>query len=177
MLLEYSYDKFNDIIDKFEKSEVASLDITQSDSGAFVMSCVLIDELPEPKQNLVRAALAASLPDRIEILNVLNQFMEVQIMDGVNSFSLHFNAINVKEKCEISYFSSFKPVMEDTGKSLLVELEKCLEHYDLLVTKLAVSDVEIENVFTRTSGSRNKKYVPVTLSDFGNVIRKELAKG
>lgn len=66
--------------------------------------------------------------------------------------------------------------MPENNNALLVELEKCLEHYDLLITKLGASDVELKDVFIKPVG-RSKKYLPVTMKDFGDSIRKEeLAK-
>ena len=177
MLLEYSYDKCNVIIEDFKNSNIASLSITKTETNAFVMDYTLISELSEAKQTAVRQVLSESLEQRLEIVSVLNDFIEAQILDAVNSFEFRFNAINVRNKCELVYSFSFKSIPTDDTKPLLVELEKCLEHYDLLVTKLGVADCEIKDVFTRTASTRNKKYVPLTMKDFCDSIRTELAKG
>ncbi len=174
MLLEYSYDKCNMVIDSFNKSNIASLSITKAENGAYVMDYVLVSDLAEPKQVAVRKVLAESLPKRLEVVAILNQFLEAQILNGVTNFSLRFNAIDVRNECELVVSSAYK-AMPENNNALLAELEKCLEHYDLLITKLGASDVELKDVFIKPVG-RSKKYLPVTMKDFGDSIRKELAK-
>lgn len=177
MLLEYSYDKCNEVIDNFKNSKIASLSIAKAESGSFVMDYTLIEDLPVARQVTVRKALYESLPERLQVVDVLNQFLEAQILNGVNNFSLRFNAIDVRNnKCEISYSSSFKTVIDD-NKSAYLELQQCLERYDLLITKLGVSDVVISDIYAKSSSNKGRKYLPVTMSDFGEAIRKELGKG
>ena len=110
MILEYNYDKGNTVLEYFKQSKLATLDIkTTKENGEtkFVMEYTFVEDYPEPRQNLIREVLANSLPERLQLANVLNQFIENQILDNVNDFTLRFNAVKVR-KCEITYSSSYK---------------------------------------------------------------------
>lgn len=179
MILEYSYDKGNLILEYFKKSELASLNIKtikptkKGDETKFVMEYTFIKDYPEPKQNLIRKVLAESLPERLQLTNVLNQFLENQILDAVNDFSLRFNAVNVR-KCEISYSSSYNAVKSAAPKNLLNDLTKCLERFDYIVTEMGIADQATTNIFKKEGSGRNKKYVPLTIKDVGNTLRQSL---
>lgn len=174
MILEYNYDKGNTVLEYFKQSKLATLDIkTTKENGEikFVMEYTFVEDYPEPRQNLIREVLANSLPERLQLANVLNQFIENQILDNVNDFTLRFNAVKVR-KCEITYSSSYKQAVKDTN--LTQELIKCLERYDRIVTEMGIADQVTANIFKREGGGRNKKYVPLTIQDVGNTLRQSL---
>lgn len=180
MILEYSYDKANMVLDYFKQSKIASLDIKTvkerrpDGETAFVMEYTLVEDYPEPRQSLIREVLQNSLQERLQLANVLNQFIENQILDNVNDFSLKFNAVKVR-KCEIAYSSSYKQAVKDTN--LTDELVKCLERFDRIVTEMGIADHETANVFRREGSGRNKKYVALTIKEVGDTLRQSLTEG
>jgi hypothetical protein len=177
MILEYSYDNGNMILDYFKQSKLATLDIKtvrerRPDGDVkFVMEYTLVEEYPELRQELIKEVLADSLPERLQLANVLNKFIENQILDNVNDFSLKFNAVQVR-KCEITYSSSYKQAVKDTN--LTQELIKCLEKYDRIVTEMGIADQPTKNLFKREGSGRNKKYTLATIQEVGNALRQSL---
>ncbi len=168
MILEYSYDKANQIVSDFEKSKIASLTILKEADNC-VMEYTLVENLTDLQQAIATKTLSESLMERLQVVNILNKFIEAQIHNGVNNFALQFNVVDVK-KCEINYSYSFQSPVED-NKSLFLKLEDCLEEFDLLITKLGIGDVELDNTYTKVS---SRKYGKITMKDFGDAIRKEL---
>lgn len=180
MILEYSYDKINMVLDYFKQSKLATLDIRTikekriDGETKFVMEYTFVEDYPEPRQSLIREVLADSLPERLQLTNVLNQFIENQILDNVNEFSLKFNAVKVR-KCEIIYSSSYKQVITE-GKNNIKELEKCLEKLDRIITDMGVGDNTTANIYRKEGNGRNKKYIPLTVKDVSNTLRKSLVE-
>jgi len=174
MLLEYNYDKGNLVLEMLKKSEIATLTISQVETGdntsAFVMDYTLVSDYPEPKQNVIRKALAESLPERLQIVNVLNGFVEQQILNNVNSFSLKFNSVNVR-KCQISYQTSYKS--SEGSLNLLPELINVLERYEHIATKMGIMDQQT-NVFRKEAGGKGKKYTPLTIGEVSKALRQSL---
>lgn len=181
MILEYSYDKGNLILDYFKQSKLASLDIkTVKEDGEtkFVMEYTLVEDYPEPRQTLIREVLADSLPERLQLANVLNQFIENQILNNVNDFSLKFNAVKVR-KCEMNYSSSYKQAAvtaKSAGSYTVADLEKCLENLDRIVTEMGIADQATANIFKREGTGRNKKYIPLTIKEVASTLRQSLVE-
>lgn len=180
MLLEYNYDKGNLVLEMLKKSEIATLTISQVETGdntsAFVMDYTLVSDYPEPKQNVIRKALAESLPERLQMVNVLNGFIEQQILNNVNSFSLKFNSVNVR-KCQISYQTSYKSSKSsESNLNLLPELINVLERYEHIATKMGIMDQQT-NVFKKEAGGKGKKYTPLTIGEVSKALRQSLMEG
>lgn len=181
MILEYSYDKGNQILDYFKQSKLASLDIkTIKEDGdtKFVMEFTLVEDYPEPRQTLIKEVLADSLPERLQLTSVLNQFIENQILNNVNSFSLKFNTVKVR-KCEINYSSSYKQATvttKSTDSYTIADLNKCLESFDRIVTRMGIADQPTANVFRREGTGRNRKYVPLTMQEIATTLRQSLVE-
>ena len=174
MILEYSYDKGNKILDLFKKAELATLEIKKvkdCNESKFVMEYTLISDYAEARQLAIKEVLSQSLAERLQLANVLNQFIEAQTLNNVNDFSLKFNAVKVK-KCEISYSSSYKQGVQNV--SLLEELTNCLERYDRIVTEMGISDQQTSNIYRKEGSGRNKKYIPLTMCEVGCVLRQSL---
>ena len=176
MILEYSYDKGNKILDLFKKSELATLEIRKvkdNDDYKFVMEYTLIKDYTEDRQKAIKEVLSESLAERLQLANVLNQFIENQILNNVVDFSLKFNAVKVK-KCNITYSSSYKQAVQNI--SLLQELVNCLERFDYIVTEMGIADQPTSNIYRRDGSGRNKKYIPLTIKDVSNTLRQSLAE-
>lgn len=178
MILEYNYDKGNYILELFKNAELATLNIKTvrerriDGETKFVMEYTLVKDYAEPRQQLIRDALSESLAERLQIVAVLNQFIENQIQNNVNDFSLKFNAVKVR-KCEISYSSSYKQT-QPQKVDLLKELIDCLERYDHIVTEMGISSQAIGNIYRKEGAGRNKKYVPLSIKDMGDILRHSL---
>lgn len=174
MILEYSYDKCNKIIELFKNSELATLEIKKvknNEDEHYIMEYTLIADYTEDRQTAIRNALSECLAERLQLVNILNQFIENQILNNVVDFSLKFNAVRVK-KCVITYSSSYKQAPQDI--SLTQELINCLERYDNIITKMGISDQKINNVYRKEGNGRNKKYISLTIKEIGNVLRQSL---
>ena len=194
MILEYNYDKGNEILDYFKQSKLASLDIKTvkerkpDGETKFVMEYTLVEDYPEPRQSLIREVLADSLPERLQLTNVLNQFIENQILNNVNDFSLKFNAVALTSpvprmngefnavkvrKCEITYSSSYKQSVAKSESST-EELVKCLEKLDRIITNMGITDQPTANIFRREGTGRNKKHIPLTIGEVATTLRQSL---
>lgn len=178
MILEYSYDKANKVLEHFKNGDIAYLSIQQKVKGSecesvFVIEYTLITDYPEPKQNLIRTALSHSLPLRLDVIHLLNKFIENQIIDNVSEFYLTFNAVSV-QKCTIDYRFTCKSKVNDACKH--VELSNCLDKLDSLITKMGVSDVTLENIFKKEGNSRSKKYTRLTISEISKSLRNILTE-
>ena len=80
MILEYNYDKGNIVLEHFKKSELATLEIKtiKEETGiTFVMEYTFVEDYPEQRQKLIRTALSNSISQRIQLCNIINQFIEI----------------------------------------------------------------------------------------------------
>ena len=176
MIYEYDYDKGNIVLDHFKKSELATLEIKtvkENEETKFVMDYTFVKDYTEQRQNTIREALTNSLSERLRLANILNQFIENQVLDNVIDFSLKFNAVSVR-KCEITYSSSYKQTPKDTN--LLNELKKCLERYDHIITEMGIASQAVMNVYKKEGSGRNRKYIPLNIKDIGDILRQSLAE-
>lgn len=176
MILEYNYDKGNQVLELFKKAELATLEIKtvkENNETKFVMEYTLINDYTDNRQSMIREALSTSLSERLQLANVFNQFIENQILNNVIDFSLKFNAVRVR-KCEITYSSSYKQTPQNVD--LLQELRNCLERYDHIITEMGIADHATANIYRKEGSGRNKKYVPLTIKDVGNTLRRSLTE-
>lgn len=174
MILEYNYDNGNKILDLFKESKLATLDIKtvrDNEETKFVMEYSLIEDYPETRQDIIRKVLNDSLSERLQLVNVLNKFIENQILDNVIDFSLKFNTVKVS-KCEIAYSYSYKQ-SATTSVSSIAELTKCLEKYDRLVTEMGIAD-QVTPVFKRDGNGKSKKYSQLTIGEISDVLRQAI---
>lgn len=176
MILEYSYDKANEIIELFKNSELASLSITtfkDANKPRFAMEYTLVKDYPESKQVMIRKVLESSLVERLQLANVLNQFLENQILDNVNNFTLKFNAVNVR-KCEMTYSSSYKNAPKKSGS--IVDIQKSLEQLDRTIVEMGISDQATIDIFKKEGSGRSKKFVPLTIREVIQTLRASLTE-
>lgn len=170
MLLEYNYEKANYILEQLNASNIAYLCVGKGDGDAYIMDYALVSDYPEAKQKVIRDALLASLPERLNVTNLFNSFIENYTLDNLVNFSLKFNAVNVL-KCEASYSLSTKRKTEDI--SMIRELANCLERFDQIVTKMGIHEQQTA-VFKREGGGKSKKYTSLTVGEVGSVLRQSL---
>lgn len=171
MILEYSYDNGNKILDLFKESKLATLDIKtvhNDNETKFVMEYTLVEDYQ--KQSLIRKVLDDSLAERLQLVNVLNQFIENQILENVNDFSLKFNTVKVN-KCEIVYSFSYKHSSKSVNP--IAKLTKCLEEYDRLILEMGITD-QATPVFKKVGSGKNKKYTQLTIGEISDVLRQAI---
>ena len=176
MILEYNYDKGNYILDLFKNAELATLNIKKvkgGDEDKFVMEYTLTSDYSEDRQAAIKQVLSESLSERLQLANVLNQFIENQILNNVVDFSLKFNAVKVR-KCEITYSSSYKQAVQNI--STIQELVSCLERLDRIVTEMGIADQATDNIYRREGNGRNKKYVQLTIKEISDTLRQSLVE-
>ena len=171
MILEYSYDKANEILALFKDSKIATLNIqpiVTDESKTYVMEYSLVDSYVESKRNDMRKVLDDSLPERLRIAELLNDFIEHQSLNNVKEFKLYFNVVDVS-RCKISYSASFG--QEANNVSDIKQLQNCLEQYDILITRMGISNITVPNIFRKQGSGRNRKNVPLTVKDIGEALR------
>ena len=174
MVLEYSYDKANEILTLFKDSKIATLNIqpTKSEDGiVYLIDYTLIDTYVENKQKNMRKVLNESLPERLRVAELFNNFIEHQTLNNVEEFKLFFNIVDVN-KCEINYFASFGDKANNISD--IAQLEKCLEQCDSLITKMGICDITIPNVFRKEGAGKNRKTIPLTVKDITKSLRLAL---
>lgn len=176
MILEYSYDSANIVLELLKGSKIASLTVAKHED-TYAMEYTLIEDYSEAKQVFIRKNLADALPQRLKVVELMNQFVENQILGLVNSFSLSFDAVN-KRKCQIQYSVSFGKTRSNTEngeqhKEPVVQMQKCLEQFENILLQLGVQDQTV-NVYRREGSGRNKKHVQLTLQGVVEEIRKSL---
>lgn len=171
MILEYSYEKATKVLELFKESKIASLDITEGGDST-IMEYTLIDEYPVHMQRQIRNTLAGIMPRRLQLIEFLNNYI-VTKSSGVDiKLELHFNAVSLK-KAKIDYSYTGGPLLKSSELDNLQALKACLDRVDQLVIAMGVSSQELD-VYKKDRSGRNKKYVPVTLRDFGFIFRKAL---
>ena len=92
MILEYNYDKGNIVLEHFKKSELATLEIKtikEETETTFVMEYTFVEDYPEQRQKLIRTALSNSISQRIQLCNIINQFIENEIIYHLDICSFH----------------------------------------------------------------------------------------
>lgn len=177
MILEYSYDSANTILELLKGSKLASLTVAKH-GDVYAMEYTLIEDYSEAKQVFIRKNLAEALPQRLKVVELMNQFVENQILGLVNNFALSFDAVN-KRKCQIQYSVSFaekaKKVSEigEQHNEPVVQMQKNLEQLENILMKLGAQD-QLVNVYRREGSGRNKKHVQLTLQGAITEIRKSL---
>lgn len=172
MILEYSYDKMNFILDLFRESKIASLTISKG-ADSYVMEYTKLEDLSPEDLKFAKETLNNSLPERLNAVNVLNQFMEKQIMNTVIEFSFRFNVVRTR-KCQISYTCNYSDNAQDESKRLTEQLIQCLENYDRIVTEMGIADQKTPNIFEKSGNGKNKSYSALSIRDVGNVLRHAL---
>lgn len=174
MILEYNYDKANKVLELFKESKLATLNIQPKEhegEPTFIMEYTLIDDYAEKKQHDMRRVLMQSLPERLRVAQLLNDFIEHQALKNVKEFTLQFNIVDV-HKCEVTYSASFGDEANDISD--VKQLQNLLEQYDLLITKMGVGDITVPNVLRREGGGKNRKYVPLTVRDIEKALRSAI---
>lgn len=170
MILEYSYDKANEVLDLLNKSQIASLTVTKAED-TYVMEYTEISEYPEAKQSLIRKVLSEALPQRLKLVNLMNQFVEKQILGLVDDFTIKFNAVNVRQ-CEFKYSYGFNDSVIQKQEPIQI-IETYLEQLERTVINMGASEQQVP-AYRKEGTGRNKKYVQLTMQEFIATIRKTL---
>lgn len=174
MILEYSYDKANEILTLFKDSKLATLNIqpkTSDGETVYIMEYTLIDSYVESKRDNMRKVLVESLPERLRVAELLNEFIEHQSLNNVEKFSLTFNIVDVL-KCEVTYSASYG--QEAKSVSDIKQLQNCLEQYDLLITRMGVSDITVPGIFRKEGNGKNRRNVQLTIKEIGEALKHAL---
>ena len=173
MLLEYSYEKANKVLTMFNEGKLATLEIhnvsPSDDDKKFVMDYTLVSEYPTSQQMRIKKAMSnpESFTVRMRITEILNKFIENQITNTVVRFNLSFTAVETLI-CRSNVQSQF------SGNSSVVtdkEIQSCIDKFDNIITKMGIGSTKLDNVYRKEGSGRNKKNIPVTLSDLSDMLR------
>lgn len=174
MLLNYNYDNANKVLAMFNEGKLATLNIERpvSNEKKFVMNYTLVTEYPSDYQMKIKRAMSNpnSYPVRIKVTELFNQFIENQATDTVIEFSLYFTAVDslickCTSKCQ---FGGNNDCV--TGE----QIEECIDDLDGIITKLGIGSVKVDNWFKKEGAGKNKRNVPLTLTDLSIMIRHAL---
>ena len=172
MILEYSYEKAMKVLELFKESKIVRLDITETENGITVMEYKLIDEYPSHVRKQINRTLSEAMPRRLQLIELLNNFIITKSVNEEIHLNLHFNAVSVK-KCRIDFSYTGNLLKTSDEQNSLAALNVCLERVDNIITSMGVSSQKLD-VFRKEGNGRGKKYIPLTLKDFCFVIRKAL---
>jgi hypothetical protein len=178
MLLEYSYDNANKILAMFNEGKLATLNVhpvvVSKQESKFVMEYTLITEYPSEQQVKIKKAMSNpnSYPVRMRVTEQLNQFIEASAVDAIINFTLSFTAIEGLV-CRSSSQCQFGNAITNTTDK---QIKDCVDKLDALITKMGVGSVKLE-VYRKEGSGKNKRNVPLTLSEVTDVIRQTLMEG
>lgn len=176
MLFEYSNEKANKILDLLKDNKIATLAVNQvGNNNTYILEYTLIEEYKEKEQKAIRKTLENSLPVRVNIITILNQFIENKSLNLVNTFSLKFSAVAVKV-CSFGYSYSFKSSSSIycSNSYLTKEIMNHIEDCQVLIRRTGASDQKI-NCYTQVDGQgKRKKYRQLTLGEFCQILKESL---
>lgn len=177
MLLDYNYDNANKVLAMFNEGKLATLNVSCliPEEKKYVMEYTLVTEYPSDCQIKIKKAMSNqnSYPVRMRVTELLNQFIENQATDTVINFNLNFTAVDslICKSTSQCQFGSNTACITDK------QLCECLDDLDGIITKMGVGPVKIDNLFRKEGSGKNRKNVPVTLSDLSATIRQALMEG
>ena len=170
MLLEYSYDNANKILNMFNEGKIATLEIAPvAGSDKFAMEYTLITEYPSAQIAKIRLAMSNpnSFSVRTKVTHLLNEFIEHQTTNTVVKFRLSFSAIN-SMVCSSSSVCQYGNTHVST---LSKEISDCVDNLERLVTKLGISYNSVPDMYCKKG---KKKNMPVTVKDLVTVLKNIL---
>lgn len=179
MILEYTYDNGLAVLDLFKQSALATLSIQtvkddNTDEPRFIIEYSLTESYDVLTQSKIRKVLESSLKERLKLVNVLNQFIENAILGNIKTFSLTFNAVNVR-KCQILYSSSSSGTKPIT-KASVQDLVKCLAELDRIIVDMGIYDQAVPGMFKKDGSGKGKKYAQLTIQEISTGLRKTLTE-
>lgn len=172
MILEYNYDKAMKVLELLKHNELANLMISETGDGIPVMEYKLINEYPGYIQRQIRRTLEEAMARRLQLIELLNNFIVSKAANEEIHLNLTFNAVSVR-KCKIEYSYEGRLLKATDEQNTLKALNACLERIDSLLVSMGVSSQKID-VFRKEGSGRGKKYIPLTLKDFTCIVRKSL---
>ena len=169
---KYSYDEVKELIRQFGNSNVAQIDLEDKEDGTFALSYLLISDVQNIKSvRNMDSLIRKNLAKRLYISDLLNRYLEKKSLGKVMNFCIHFN---IKDTETLELTSSWGyTTLPDSHNDHVDYLNKCLEQYDMLITKLGAVDQQVE-LYRKTGKGKRCKYEPVTLGDISEVLRKAL---
>lgn len=178
MILEYTYDNAMEVLKAFQESTIATLNIKtvkeDNEKVYFIMEYTTLDSYDKITQSRALKVLQDSLKERLKAVNVLNRFIENEILGNVISFNFDFSVINTR-KCRILYSSSFNKTATTSAHSVS-DLMQWLEKFDRIVLDMGIHNQEVPGMFKREGTGKSKKYSQLTIGEINSGLRKLLTE-
>lgn len=170
MIVEYSYDNAMEVLDLLKQSQIATLEVRNVEGTGYVMEYTTLSEYSDELQTRISRTLRNGLAQRINLMNVFNQFIEKEALNEVKVFSVSMDANRDVIKCTLTHSFTGTPI---TPASSVVTLKESLEKISVAVTNMGATDLQTA-AYKREGTGRNRKYVQLTLGDLVSIIREAL---
>lgn len=187
MILYYTYDKMKKIIEMFEREEICSIKIEKvpgllNTKDSYSIEYIRFSELSGSVLENARKIFELCLPERIRVMQMLNDFIEHSLVNAVKNFDLIFKTDCVNYRVfnytiqfdDISNIASAPEIKEHEyiqPKDNMKRLLQALSYYDDVVLDMGIANQKIPNVFRKEGTGKNRKSIPVTIKDIGDLVR------
>lgn len=187
MILEYSFNNANEVLDLIKHDKIVSLNVEKVGEEKYVMDYKLFSSLEEEEKAAVRLTMSKSIPERMRLIEVFNSFLEHMITKTVDSFRLSYTALNVS-KSKLNYnsiyrnvFSSealppIKPVLPSKETPVTFSpdydnVETLFDMLDKIMVEKGISTTP-SGLCIRAENGKRKNYSKVSIHEAIEVLKK-----
>ena len=171
MIYEYTYDIGMKVLQLFKEDKLATLTIEMTD-GKFVVDYTLKSEYDKEDRERIYANYRNNLSKRIDVVDILNEFIEMQATDRVKVFTMDLDATGENGiKCKVSRAYTGDPI---TPASATEDVEKTLSRLEAELCNTGANALKINAYSCAKAGKGNKKYTQLTLGDLLEIIRESM---
>lgn len=174
MLGKYDYNEALKVVSYMKSGKLATLDIERDPEGdGFIMQYTTREDYKDSpdKYAAIEKNYQRYLSKRIEALDFLNEFIEMQALDKVQVFFMHYDATSDNG---ITCATGRRYVGDRlTPDSSADDVERSLQRLEQELLNTGSQDVSI-NAYACKQNGKAKKYVQLTLIDLVSLIRENL---
>lgn len=172
MLLEYDYDNGMKVLDLLKKNKIATLSITEQGNTQLIEYTLLNDYEPDI-QKRIKTTLTNSVNVRLSTISLLDNFIVSKAEWKDTKIKLYFSALK-KPVADLAYWLNGDPLIAESMRDNYSKARKTLERLHKLSIELGIVNVPLGDVYRKEKNGRNKKYIPLTVNDFIQVMRKAI---
>lgn len=175
MVLEFSHEKMEKIIERFCDGMLATLDIYEKD-GVYLINYTGTNIYTMEQQAAMKNVLDENLSIRIKMQDTLTEFLENMAMDNVQKMEFHYSILNT------NYIDMrMSLILKENGlvraknsESRMAQLNTLCEMLDKQVLDMGIKDIQIPGIFRREGAGKNRKYIQQTLGDLTGMVKAAL---
>jgi hypothetical protein len=173
MIYEYTYDIGMKVLQLFKEDKLATMLIQQDENGKLIIDYTLKSEYDKEDREKIYANYHNNLSKRIEVVDLFNEFIEMQATDRVKVFTMDLNVTGDNGiKCKVSRAYTGEPI---TPASATEDVEKTLARLEAELCNTGANALKINAYSCAKSGKgNNKKYTQLTLGDLLEIIRESM---